>query len=32
MKKVLVIEDDPNISELIRIHLSDLGFQIQVKK
>lgn len=31
MKKVLVIEDDPNISELIRIHLSDLGFQIQVK-
>ncbi len=31
MKKVLVVEDDPNISELIQIHLKDLEYQIQVK-
>jgi DNA-binding response OmpR family regulator len=30
MKKVLVVEDDPNISQLIQIHLKDLGYQIQV--
>lgn len=30
MKKVLVVEDDPNISQLIQIHLHDLGYQIQV--
>ncbi|WP_040302634.1 response regulator transcription factor [Algoriphagus machipongonensis] len=30
MKKVLVVEDDPNISHLIQIHLNDLGYQIQV--
>lgn len=30
MKKVLVVEDDPNISQLIQIHLNDLGYQIQV--
>jgi two-component system, OmpR family, alkaline phosphatase synthesis response regulator PhoP len=30
MKKVLVVEDDPNISKLIQIHLKDLGYQIQV--
>lgn len=32
MKKVLVVEDDPNISQLIQIHLKDLGYQIQVSK
>jgi DNA-binding response OmpR family regulator len=31
MKKVLVVEDDPNISHLIQIHLNDLGFDIQVR-
>jgi DNA-binding response OmpR family regulator len=31
MKKVLVVEDDPNISELIQIHLKDLDYQIQVR-
>ena len=31
MKKVLVVEDDPNISELIQIHLKDLGYEIQVR-
>ncbi|MDN3203242.1 response regulator transcription factor [Algoriphagus sediminis] len=31
MKKVLVIEDDPDISELVRIHLSDLDYQVKVK-
>lgn len=31
MKKVLIVEDDPNISELIQIHLNDLGYQIQVR-
>ncbi|MBN3583268.1 response regulator transcription factor [Algoriphagus aestuarii] len=30
MKKVLVVEDDPNISQLIQIHLHDLGYHIQV--
>lgn len=30
MKKVLVVEDDLNISQLIQIHLRDLGYQIQV--
>lgn len=28
MKKVLIIEDDPDISELISIHLSDMDFEI----
>ncbi len=31
MKKVLVVEDDPNISELIQIHLKDLEYQIQIQ-
>lgn len=31
MKKVLVVEDDPNISDLIQIHLKDLGYEIQVR-
>ena len=30
MKKVLVVEDDPNISQLIQIHLKDLGYEVQV--
>ncbi|SIN83727.1 response regulator transcription factor [Algoriphagus halophilus] len=30
MKQVLVVEDDPNISQLIQIHLLDLGCQIQI--
>lgn len=30
MKKVLVVEDDLDISNLIQIHLDDLGYQIQV--
>lgn len=28
MKRVLVIEDDPNIVELIKIHLKDLNFEV----
>lgn len=32
MKKVLVVEDDPNISQLIQIHLKDLGYDIEVSK
>ena len=31
MKKVLIVEDDPNISQLIQIHLKDLGYEIKVK-
>ncbi|MDG1276096.1 MAG: response regulator transcription factor [Algoriphagus sp.] len=31
MKKVLVVEDDSNISDLIQIHLKDLGYEIQVQ-
>ncbi len=31
MKKVLVVEDDPDISELIQIHLKDLDYQIQIR-
>jgi DNA-binding response OmpR family regulator len=27
-KKVLIIEDDPNISNLVEIHLKDLGYQL----
>ncbi len=30
MKKVLVVEDDPNINELIQIHLKDLNYDIHV--
>lgn len=30
MKKVLVVEDDPDINELIQIHLKDLNYDIQV--
>lgn len=30
MKKVLVVEDDPNISQLIQIHLKDLDYDIQI--
>lgn len=29
-KKVLIIEDDPNISDLIKIHLNDLGYKVDV--
>ncbi|WP_296698862.1 response regulator transcription factor [Algoriphagus sp.] len=31
MKKVLIVEDDPNISDLIQIHLNDLNYQTQVR-
>ncbi len=31
MKKVLVVEDDPNISQLIQIHLKDLDYAINVR-
>ncbi|SFT37417.1 DNA-binding response regulator, OmpR family, contains REC and winged-helix (wHTH) domain [Algoriphagus locisalis] len=31
MKKVLVVEDDPNISQLIQIHLKDLDYKIHVR-
>lgn len=31
MKKVLVVEDDPNISQLIQIHLRDLAYEIKVR-
>lgn len=31
MKKVLVVEDDPNISQLIQIHLKDLDYEINVR-
>jgi len=31
MKKVLVVEDDPDISQLIRIHLVDQGYEITAK-
>lgn len=27
-RKALVIEDDPNLSELVSLHLSDLGFEV----
>ncbi len=27
--KILIIEDDPNISELLEIHLGDLGYQLK---
>ena len=29
MKKVLVVEVDPNISQLIQIHLKDLGYEVK---
>lgn len=29
MKKVLVIEDDPSIADLIEIHMKDLGFDVE---
>ncbi len=28
MKKVLIIEDDPNIADLVEIHLRDLGYEL----
>jgi DNA-binding response OmpR family regulator len=28
-KKVLIIEDDPNIADLVEIHLNDLGFELE---
>ncbi|SFB01892.1 response regulator transcription factor [Algoriphagus aquimarinus] len=31
MKKVLIVEDDPNISQLIQIHLKDLDYEIKVR-
>jgi DNA-binding response OmpR family regulator len=31
MKKILVIEDDPNISELLMLHLQDAGYQVKVR-
>ncbi len=27
--KILIIEDDPHISELLEIHLGDLGYQLK---
>ena len=30
MKRVLIIEDDHDIVNLLRIHLDDMGFQIDV--
>ncbi len=30
MKKVLIIEDDQSISELLEIHLKDLGYQVDM--
>lgn len=27
-KKVLIIEDDPNIIDLVEIHLKDLGYEL----
>lgn len=29
-KKILVIEDDPDIADLIRLHLQDLGFSVHL--
>ena len=29
-KKVLIIEDDPNIRELLKIHLSDIGCEVSI--
>ena len=29
MDKVLLIEDDPHISELVGIHLKDLGLEVE---
>lgn len=29
-KKILIVEDDKHIAELVRLHLSDLGHQIEV--
>ena len=28
-KKVLIIEDDPNIADLVEIHINDLGFELE---
>lgn len=30
-RKILVIEDDPDISELVSLHLRDLGYTVEVK-
>ena len=30
MKNVLIIEDDPDIQELLQIHLKDLNWQVQI--
>lgn len=30
MKKILVVEDDPNINQLLMLHLQDLGYQVEV--
>jgi two-component system OmpR family response regulator len=27
-KRILIVEDDPHISELLRMHLSDEGFAV----
>lgn len=30
MKKILVVEDDPNINQLLLLHLQDTGYQVDV--
>ena len=30
MKKILVVEDDPNINQLLSLHLQDNGYQVDV--
>ncbi|AMQ57448.1 response regulator transcription factor [Algoriphagus sanaruensis] len=30
MKKILVVEDDPNINQLLLLHLQDLDYQVEV--
>ena len=29
-KTVLIVEDDPNISDLVKIHLNDLGYKVDL--
>ncbi len=30
-KKVLIVEDDPNIGQLVNIHLKELGFMVEIE-